>query len=233
MRASVGFAEALKEDHDARLDESGRDMLDRIIRGGERMSRLISDVLAYSRVNRDRVERLPVSIEDALRQVVQHAPELQAPRAIIRVPELLPCVLGNKSFLTQVLANILGNAVKFVPDGRTPAVEITGERRGEFIRLTIADNGIGIKPEHQARLFGLFERLNVNNRYEGTGMGLAIVRRAVERMGGAVGVESDGEHGTRIWLDLPAAPAALNGASATTSAAPLPDEVERRQAMTG
>ena len=233
LRAIVGFAEALKEDHGGRLDESGRDLLDRIMRGGERMSRLISDVLAYARVNRDRVDRVPVSVEDAVRQVVQHAPELQPPRAIIRMREPLPHVLGNESFLTQVLANVLGNAVKFVPEGRTPQVEITGERHGEFVRLTIADNGIGIKPEYQARLFGLFERLNVNKRYEGTGMGLAIVRRAVERMGGTVGVESDGEHGTRIWLDLPAAPAALNGASATTSAAPLREEAERRQAMTG
>jgi PAS domain S-box-containing protein len=206
LRAMCGFAEVLLEDHSAGLNEQGREMVKRIIRGGERMHRLINDVLAYTRVNRDRLELVPISLEEVLRQVVQHAPELQPPRASIVVQAPLPHVLGNEAFLTQVLANLLGNAVKFVPHDRQPRVEITAERHGSFVRLSLADNGIGIKPEHQARLFGLFERLNVDKHYEGTGMGLAIVRRAVERMGGSVGLESDGRTGSRFWLDLPAVP---------------------------
>ena len=105
------------------------------------------------------------------------------------------------------LSNILDNAVKFVPPGTTPRVRIWAEQRGSNTRLWIGDNGIGIKPEHKARLFGMFERVHPDKHFEGTGIGLAIVRKAVERMGGQAGVESDGLSGSDFWIELPAAPA--------------------------
>lgn len=205
LRAISGFAAVLREEYAKVLDPAGQELLDRIIRGGDRMNVLINDVLAYARVNRQELRLGPVSVTDSLRQVVQHAPELQPPHIELVTAPDFPLVFGTETFLTQVLANLLGNAVKFVPPGRQPRVEVTWELRGPFVRLWVSDNGIGIKAEHQARLFALFERLNAGRTYEGTGMGLAIVRRAVQRMGGSVGVESDGVNGSRFWIELRAA----------------------------
>jgi signal transduction histidine kinase len=96
--------------------------------------------------------------------------------------------------------------VKFVAPEARPHVRIGFDRRAEQARLWFEDNGIGIKPEHQKRLFGMFERMHPDKPYEGTGIGLAIVRKAVERMNGSVGVESDGVRGSRFWFELPIAP---------------------------
>jgi signal transduction histidine kinase len=106
----------------------------------------------------------------------------------------------------QIVSNLLSNAVKFVPRGTTPRVQVRSEKRGDCIRIWFEDNGIGINPEYQAHLFGMFERLHQSQDYDGTGIGLAIVRKATEKLGGKVGVESDGTSGSRFWVELPAAP---------------------------
>jgi signal transduction histidine kinase len=106
-----------------------------------------------------------------------------------------------------VISNLLSNAVKFVPPQARPKVRIGYDANATQARLWFQDNGIGIKPEHQKRLFGMFERVHPEKAYEGTGIGLAIVRKAVERMNGAVGVESDGVTGSKFWFELPIAPA--------------------------
>ena len=98
------------------------------------------------------------------------------------------------------------NGVKFVKRDTHPQVQVWTEANNGHVRLWIRDNGIGIKPEYQHRLFKMFERLHQNPEYEGTGIGLAIVRKAVEKMGGQVGVESDGVNGSSFWIELPAAP---------------------------
>lgn len=202
LRAMAGYAAILQNDHSAQLGDEGLRMLERIIRSSERMGRLITDVLAYTRVNRDRFELTPVGLADCLWSVVQHAPELQPPQANLIVRGTLPTVLGNEAFVTQVIANILGNAVKFVAPGTTPRVEVASEVIGDRVRLSIRDNGIGITPEHRERLFGLFERLNAGGRYEGSGMGLAIARRALERMGGTITVDSDGRSGSCFVIEM-------------------------------
>ncbi len=202
LRSMTGFAEALRDEHGNALNDDARGYLERIIRAGERMNRFINDVLAYARVNRERLDLHPVALGDAIKQVIQHASELQPPHSDIRIMPDLPTVMGNDAFLTQIFANLLGNAVKFVPSGTRPCIHVDWRQCGEFVRVEVADNGIGIPPEYQARLFGLFERLHTGGKFEGTGMGLAIVRRAVERMGGNVGLESDGATGSRFWFTL-------------------------------
>jgi signal transduction histidine kinase len=119
----------------------------------------------------------------------------------------LPAVLAHEPSLTQVVSNLLTNAVKFVPRNRRPIVHVGFEQLGECVRVHFDDNGIGITPEFQRRLFGMFERLHLDHHYEGTGIGLAIVRKAIERMNGKVGMESDGVHGSRFWIELPASKA--------------------------
>jgi signal transduction histidine kinase len=140
-----------------------------------------------------------------VRDVVQQYPDLQPDCADIQVDGPLPDVIAHEPSLTQVVSNLLSNAVKFVPPKERPQIRVSCERRELRARLWIVDNGIGIKPEHQSRLFGMFERIPSEQPYEGTGIGLAIVRKAVERMNGVVGMESDGVSGSKFWFELPIA----------------------------
>jgi signal transduction histidine kinase len=112
--------------------------------------------------------------------------------------------MAHESLMTQVVSNLVGNAIKFCSPEVSPRITIWTEARGETVRIWVEDNGIGIKPEHQERIWGMFERIHPQNRYEGTGIGLAIVRKAVEKMDGSVGLESDGVRGSKFWVELPA-----------------------------
>ena len=138
-----------------------------------------------------------------MRGIIEHYPAMQSPRAIIDVASL-HAVCGHEPSLTQVISNLLANAVKFVAPGVTPHIRVWTEFKGDVVRLFVRDNGIGVNPEHQARLFRMFERLHPDLPYDGTGVGLAIVRKAAMRMGGDVGVLSDGTSGTTFWVQLPA-----------------------------
>ena len=110
--------------------------------------------------------------------------------------------MGNEAFLTQCITNLVGNAVKFVRNGEIPRVKIRSETAKERVRLCVEDNGIGIAPKDQQRIFGMFERLHGSESYEGTGIGLAIVRKAVDRMGGQLSVESEPGKGSTFCIDL-------------------------------
>lgn len=202
VRAMKGYAEAALEDYGERLDEQGRAYLDRIIRSGSRMERLIQDVLTYSQVARTEITLQPVSLESLLRDLIQSYPGMQPPSADVSLRAPLHAVLAHEPSLAQVLSNLLANAVKFVAPGMTPRIQVWTERCGGQVRLWIEDNGIGIRPEQKKRLFRMFERVHAEQTYEGMGIGLAIVRKAVERMSGRLGVESDGTAGSRFWIEL-------------------------------
>jgi PAS domain S-box-containing protein len=205
VRAMKGYAQAVIEDYGDRLDAQGRDHLNRIVLGGSRMERLIHDVLTYSRLARSEIQLQPVPIQKLLLDIIQQYPEMQPPRAEITVRSPLHTVPAHEPSLTQAISNLLANGIKFVACGTTPKLRIWTEARDGKVRLWVEDNGIGIKPEHQHRIFGMFERVHPGNNYEGTGIGLAIVRKAAEKMGGEVGVESDGITGSSFWIELPAA----------------------------
>lgn len=223
VRAMRGYAEVVLKDHGWRLEAEARELLTRIARSGARMDRLIQDLLTYSRISRREMTLEPVSLDKLVREVVQLYPEMRPEKADIEVEGPLPDVIAHEPSLTQVISNLLSNAVKFVPSQGRARVRVRAEQINSRARLWIVDNGIGIKPEHQSRLFGMFERLNAAAQYEGTGIGLAIVRKAMERMNGAVGVESDGVSGSRFWVDLPVAEKTGNGA--TPNAHPSPPTV--------
>jgi signal transduction histidine kinase len=211
VRAMRGYADILLQDHGWRLDGDARELLIRIVRNGARMDRLIQDLLTYSRISRRELKLEPVSLDKLVREVVEQFPDMQPERADIEVNGPLPDVIAHEPSLSQVVSNLLSNAVKFVPPQGRPRIRVSFDLREAQARLWIEDNGIGIKPEHQARLFGMFERIHPEGDYEGTGIGLAIVRKAVERMNGAVGVESDGVSGSRFWIELPVAPPPAGG----------------------
>ena len=206
VRAMQCYAEVLMEDYGDSLDEHARKYLDRIINGGVRMDRLIQDILTYSRLSRREIKLQPIPLDKLTRDIVSQYFDLGlAGGPQINVKGELSPIIGHEASLSQAIANLLNNAVKFVAPGTRPKVDIRTERRNADIRLWIEDNGIGIKPEYQHRLFNVFERVHPEKNYEGTGIGLAIVRKAAERMGVKTGVESDGVIGSRFWIQLPAA----------------------------
>ena len=203
VRAMHGYATAVLEDFSDRLDSRGREYLERIIRGSNRMDKLIHDVLIYSRLAQNQVELHRVSLNDVVREIIQQYPEMNDPHAQIIIDKPLAPVWAHESSLVQAISNLMNNAKKFVAPDVIPRIEIFTEQRGNNVRLWIKDNGIGIKPQYHSRLFGMFERVGQGNDYEGTGIGLAIVRKTVEKMGGTVGVESDGVNGSAFWIELP------------------------------
>lgn len=203
LRGMQGFAQALLEDVGERLEPLGREYTGRILAAAERMDALIRDLLEYSQLSRSRLPVQPVSLETTVAAALtQLQPQVQACSAQVSVDAPLPPVLGNATVLLQVITNLLTNAMKFVAPGIPPQVTIGSEDRAEFVRLWVEDNGIGIELRNQVRIFRVFERLHGAETYPGTGIGLAIVRKGVERMGGQVGLESELGQGSRFWVDL-------------------------------
>lgn len=207
LRAMSGLGQAILEDYpDRPLDATGRDYLRRIIAAAMRMDRLIRDLLDYIRLAEFEMPLETVSLQAVAEGVLrQLAPEIENCCARVALEAPLPQVLGYGVLLHEVVRHLLSNALKFVPPQVPPEVRIRGECRGSSVRLWVEDNGIGIAPEHQARVFRVFERLHLEESYPGTGMGLALVRKAILRMGGGCGVESEPGRGSRFWIELPSA----------------------------
>jgi signal transduction histidine kinase len=143
-----------------------------------------------------------VDVEKLTREIVDSYPDLHEAGATILVQSSIPPVIANTAALTQCISNLLSNAVKFVAPGIAPRVVVRAEKKSDYVRLWFEDNGIGISEEGQKRIFRLFQRLNPAAQFEGTGIGLTIVRKAVERMGGNVGVESQPGAGSQFWIEL-------------------------------
>jgi hypothetical protein len=208
VRAMQGFARVLLEDYGEKLDSSARDYLDRIVAGACRMDALIQDLLVYSRLGHTELSLGPISLTQLVNEIVrQIRPEIEAKSAEISIADDLPEVVANKMALGQAIENLITNGMKFVPDGHTPKVRVEAQTIGALVRFWVKDNGIGIPEEHHSRIFRVFERLHTADTYPGTGIGLAIVRKGVERMNGRVGLESEPGKGSRFWIELPAATA--------------------------
>lgn len=205
LRAMSTFAGIIYEG--LSTSQTSPELLDscrRIIASATRLDQLIKDALNYTKAVLQELPLHPVDLSRLVPSLIESYPNLQADRADISIEDPLPVVLGEESLLTQCFSNLMGNAVKFVAPGVRPRVRLRVERNGEIARIFVEDNGIGIAKDSQRRLFGMFERLTTG--YEGTGIGLAIVRKVVERMGGKVGVISELGHGSRFWVELKTVP---------------------------
>lgn len=202
LRGMQGFARLLLDEHAAGLNAEARGYLERIASSAARMDMLIQDVLNYTRVLRTETPLGPVDLNRLVHHLNGTYPVWQAPAAQILIEGEFPSVLGHEGFLTQCISNLVSNGIKFVAPGMTPRLRIWAETRGPNVLLWVEDNGIGIAPKDHDRIFRMFERLNPFGQYEGTGIGLTIVRKAAERMGGRVGFESELGKGSRFWLEL-------------------------------
>lgn len=209
LRTMQGFAKALLEDCGDQLEDFCRSYIDSIIDDAVQMNVLINDLLSYSRLSRAQINLQPTALDDVVAAALkQLTAQVQEKQAQIHKADPLPQVMAHRSTLVQVVTNLISNAIKFVEPNTQPQIHIfatlESRDRQDWIRLWIVDNGIGIAPEHQERVFRVFERLHGAESYPGTGAGLAIVRKGIERMGGRVGVESQSGQGSRFWLELPA-----------------------------
>lgn len=203
LRAMRGFSQALMQDYGTRLDETGLDYLHRIAAAAVRMDDLIEDLLSYARIGQEEVALKAVSLNVVAEVAKDQVSALtRETGGTIVVEDSLPVVRGNLTVLVQVLVNLLSNGLKFTEPGVAPVIRVWSEHDGDVVRTWVEDNGIGIAPEHHARVFEVFQRLHSVGQYEGTGIGLAAVRKGIERIGGKVGVESQLGKGSRFWFDL-------------------------------
>jgi signal transduction histidine kinase len=202
LRAIQGFSELLVEEAGATLNDGGKAYVGRINKSAQFMDSMLIDLLEFSRLSRGHVELDSVNAETIVSDALSllHT-SIEEKAASIQNFGPWPPVWAHGPTLTQVLVNLISNALKFVEPGVVPLVQLRAEQRTNFIRFWVQDNGIGIAPDHQAQIFGVFNRLRPE-KYPGTGIGLAIVQKGVERMGGRVGVDSAPHQGSRFWIEL-------------------------------
>jgi PAS domain S-box-containing protein len=212
LRAAQGFAAALLEDHAAALPPEGVEYARRIVASTARMDQLMQDLLAYNRLVSGRIVPGPQPLGAVVQDALAGLRDAIGKRgARVDAPGPWPDVMAHRSTLAAILAQLVANALKFVPRETSPHVRLRAETRGGAVRLWVEDNGIGVPAAHQDRIFRPFERLHGVEAYPGSGLGLAMVRRGAARMGGATGVEPAPGGGSRFWIELPAAPGGDHG----------------------
>ena len=200
------FAQLLVEDYAARVDETGRYYLSVIQKSAGRMRRLIKDVLALAKLDSDGLAVRPLPLQDILDIVKdQLSHRLVERNAVLRM-EPLPVVQGDETRLAQLFQNLIGNALKF-NDKPEPRVEVGAVEEPDHWKIYVRDNGIGMTREDAARLFVPFKRLHASDRYEGTGIGLALCRKIVRQHGGTIDVDAEPGTGCTFWIRLPKEPA--------------------------
>jgi signal transduction histidine kinase len=204
LRNLQGYLHALEEDCGEALPQKGRDYVSSMIGIAARLDGLIADVLEFSRLSSAGLPPAPVALGNAVAEALEfmrNAAERGA--ATIEVDASVQTeVSGHYHTIVQVLTNLLSNSLKFVRPGERAHIRIWAEPRGRRIRLWVEDHGIGIASDQFRRIFEVFQRLHGEEKYPGTGVGLALVRKGVERMGGQTGVESTPGVGSRFWIEL-------------------------------
>lgn len=205
LRGIAGFGQALREDYAEQLPPKARDYIEKMQRSAAQMDTLICDLLKYATIGRQPLQRTALPLDETVRaaQALLEA-EIRQREAVVRVPAPLPKVTGDATLLQVVFLNLMGNAIKFVAPGVRPEVEITARTEGNRVIVYISDNGLGIPPEAREKIFRMFERFHPD--YAGSGIGLALVHRAIERLDGRVGIENAASGtGTTFRVELPAA----------------------------
>ena len=203
LRAITGFSDVLIEEHSSSLNAEGKEYLKRINAASRRMDQLIRDVLNFNQTSKGDLVLVPVNPVSLIKEVIAIYPDLDASLISITVGPVIPPVLANEAALVQCISNILRNAAKFGVDGIKPEVIVSSTLTHGAVRISFKDNGIGIAPENHSRVFEMFERLD--QKHEGTGIGLSVVKRTVERMGGRIGLNSELGKGTTVWMEFASA----------------------------
>ncbi|WP_264031510.1 sensor histidine kinase [Cellulosimicrobium sp. SH8] len=201
LRKVASFTQLLKKRYGGELDDRADQYIDFAVDGAKRMQRLIQDLLGFSRVGRTGSERVDVDLERELEGVLEDLSEKVAETGASITHDPLPVVVGERALLHQLLANLVGNALKFRDPDRPPAVHLGVLARDTHWEISVEDNGIGIDPQYAERVFVIFQRLHAKDVYEGTGIGLALCKRIVEYHGGRIWIEPR-EGGTTVRFTL-------------------------------
>lgn len=202
LRSMSGFAQLLTENYRGKLDADADKHLDFIVAGAKRMQRMIEDILAYSRIGTRAGELTVLNCEAVLNQAIANLHAAIEENGAVVTHGPLPVVKADQSQLVSLLQNLIGNALKF--NAGRPQVHVSAVKQaGEWV-FSVRDNGIGIDPAQFDRIFMLFQRLHTQEEFQGTGVGLAICKKIVERHGGRIWVESGPEKGTTFYFSLPA-----------------------------
>lgn len=202
LRMVASYVQLLERRYRDKLDDDARDFINYAVEGVTRMRRLIEDLLAYSRVGTRDIELEPVQLDEVLTVVQQNLKQVIEESSAVVSHDPLPSVVADQSQLVQLLQNLVGNAIKF-RGNEPPRVHIGVKREHACWVFTVRDNGIGIEAQYFDRVFVIFQRLNTREQYPGTGIGLAIAKKIVERHGGRIDIESAVGEGTTIAFSLP------------------------------
>jgi light-regulated signal transduction histidine kinase (bacteriophytochrome) len=203
LRAIDGYSLMLEEDYAPQLDETGRRYIKTIRAGSQRMAALIDDLLTFSRLSRQSLNRQTVDMNTLARRAAAEVLESQPePKPAVNIAELPP-VPGDPALLRQVWTNLISNAVKYSAKSAAPEVQIRAENEGRHVRYEVQDNGVGFDMKYADKLFGVFQRLHSMDEYPGTGVGLAIVQRIINRHAGAVTAKGERGKGATFGFTLP------------------------------
>ncbi|HSE18686.1 MAG TPA: ABC transporter substrate binding protein [Pyrinomonadaceae bacterium] len=204
LRGIDGYSRILLEDYARSLDSAGRSFLQTIQNSTDEMNQLIDDLLAYSRLERRELKPDRIQLAPIINSLVEEKKRETATRPIDFVVKVNGATaVADASGLVQSLRNYLDNAIKFTGKVAEPRIEVGSKENAESCLLWVRDNGIGFDMRHHDRIFDIFQRLNVAEDYPGTGIGLAIVRKAMERMGGRAWAKSEPGHGATFYLEIP------------------------------
>jgi len=203
LRAIDGFSHILLSDYTDKLDEDGKRMLSLVRGNTRRMGQLIEDILQFSRTGRLELSHSMIDMEAMAQAVLAELRGQGVPAGLVVDIGQLPAAAGDSAMMRQVWVNLLSNAIKFSSKRETPTIKVGGAIEGDEIVYHVKDNGVGFDMQYADKLFGVFQRLHSMEEFEGTGIGLAIVKRIVTRHGGRVWAEGRLNEGAALYFTLP------------------------------
>ncbi len=204
LRGISGYATLLMEDYSNQLDSEARRYLDTLIKSTERMSQLIEDLLAYSRVERREIKKTNVNLNDLVDKITEeYRHGINTGKLHFKKEIDYGTVFTDQEALTQALRNLIDNAVKFTREQSDPEIWIRASKLEDHCLISVEDNGIGFDMKYYDKIFEIFQRLHLSEDYPGTGVGLAVVRKAVERLGGKIWAVSSPGEGSTFFMELP------------------------------
>jgi PAS domain S-box-containing protein len=202
VRAIAGFASIIQKGHSDGLEPEAKELLGQIINNGKRMASIIDDLLKLAKNGIDKLKVEPVNMERLINGVWLNISRTTSNRAVIELGEL-PVVQADMSMMQQVVVNLLSNAIKYSSKKVNPLVTIGAEQTKDYVTFYFKDNGVGFNMKDYDQLFGAFQRLHSQAEFEGTGVGLTLVKKIIEKHGGTVGAEGKPGEGATFYFSLP------------------------------